>query len=65
MCALLFPGQTVGVRFLRALRRFGGRLVLVPGEMGLVAQAAVEFAGDEVTDAQFGEVGSVALIELL
>ena len=41
------------------------RLVLFPGEMGLVAQAAVEFAGDEVTDAQFGEVGSVALIELL
>ena len=37
VCALLFPGQTVGVRFLRALQRFGGRLVLVPGEMGLVA----------------------------
>ena len=65
VCALLFPGQTVGVRSLRALRRFGGRLVLVPGEMGLVAEAAVEFAGDEVADAEFSEVGSVALIELL
>ena len=33
--------------------------------MGLVAQAAVEFTGDKVADAEFGEVGGVALIELL
>ena len=50
---------------MRVLRRFGGRLVLVPWEMGLVAEAAVAFAGDEVADAEFGEVGGVALIELL
>ena len=50
---------------MRVLRRFGGRLVLVPWEMGLVAEAAVAFAGDEVADAEFGKVGSVALIELL
>jgi hypothetical protein len=33
--------------------------------MGLVAQATVEFAGCQVADAEFGEIGGVALIDLL
>ena len=41
------------------------RLILVPGEMRLVAQSAIEFAGGQVADAEFGEVGGIALVELL
>lgn len=40
------------------------RSILVPGEMGFVAQAAVAFASDEVADAKFGEVGGITLIDL-
>ncbi len=41
------------------------RLIFVPGEVGLVAEAAVEFAGGEVADAELGKVGGIALVELL